>query len=161
MTDNAREFRNALGQFLTGVTVVTARDKDGNRIGMTANSFSSVSLDPMLVLWSIAKSASAFDAFEHVTQYAIHVLGEEQQAVSNQFAAKEGDRFAGIALEENGDGVPLLRDYAARFECDIDARHEGGDHIILVGRVTDFDYKPAKPLAFHAGKYVAVKSIES
>ena len=148
-----KEFRTALGQFATGVTVITALDADGNKIGMTANSFSSVSLDPMLVLWSVAKSANGFNAFNHAQHYAIHVLNAEQQAVSNRFASKVEDRFEGYDCALGHGGVPLLTDYCARFQCEAESRYEGGDHIILVGRVLDFDHKAAAPLIFHAGGY--------
>lgn len=148
-----REFRNALGQFTTGVTVVTTLDADGNPVGMTANSFSSVSLDPMLVLWSVARSAGNFNAFNQADHFAIHVLHAGQQAVSNQFAAKGGDRFAGIDFDRGFQGVPALTDYCARFECSTEHRYEGGDHIILVGRVQHYDYTNKSPLIFHAGRY--------
>lgn len=148
-----KEFRNALGQFATGVTVITTLDKDGNKVGMTANSFSSVSLDPMLVLWSIAKTAGAFEIFNEADHFAIHVLNADQQQVSNQFASKAVDRFEGIDCNVGHGGVPLLTDYSAVFQCDTEARYEGGDHIILVGRVVDFDYKSHAPLLFHAGRY--------
>jgi len=148
-----KEFRNALGQFATGVTVITSLDKDGNKVGMTANSFSSVSLDPMLVLWSIAKTSGNFEAFNQTDHFAIHVLNAEQQQVSNQFASKAADRFEGIDCTLGHAGLPLLPDYGAVFQCDTEARYEGGDHIILVGRVMDFDYKSHAPLIFHAGRY--------
>ncbi|MFC6634321.1 flavin reductase family protein [Microbulbifer taiwanensis] len=154
-----RKFRNALGQFATGVTVVTALDRSGNRVGMTANSFSSVSLDPMLVLWSVAKSCNAFDVFNHAEQFAIHVLHAGQQQVSNQFASKVPDRFAGIPCAEGIGGLPLLKDYGALFQCQTEHRYEGGDHIILVGRVLDFDLKPKPPLIFHAGRYADLPEV--
>lgn len=154
-----RKFRNALGQFATGVTVVTALDQDGNGVGMTANSFSSVSLDPMLVLWSVAKSSNAFQVFNRVDRFAIHVLHAGQQQVSNQFASKVPDRFAGIACGEGQGGVPLLKDYSALFQCETEHRYEGGDHIILVGRVVDFDFKPKSPLIFHAGRYADLPQV--
>lgn len=150
---DTREFRNALGQFPTGVTVVTTKDRDGNKIGMTANSFSSVSLDPMLVLWSVAKNCKAFDAFNEAEYFAIHVLSADQQSLSNQFASNCEDRFAGIAHREGHGGIPVLDDYSAAFQCEIEARYEGGDHIILVGKVVEFDNKAQAPLIFHAGRY--------
>jgi 3-hydroxy-9,10-secoandrosta-1,3,5(10)-triene-9,17-dione monooxygenase reductase component len=152
-TKDPREFRNALGQFTTGVTVVTALDADGNPVGMTANSFSSVSLEPMLILWSIAKSCSSFAAFNQADHFTIHVLHAEQQVISNQFAAKGGDRFAGVEYASGHGGVPILTDYCARFECTTEHRYEGGDHIILVGRVEQYDHKSKNPLIFHAGRY--------
>jgi len=150
---DSKEFRNALGQFATGVTVITTLDKDGNKAGMTVNSFSSVSLEPMLVLWSLAKTAKTFDAFNVTERFAIHVLNADQQAISNQFASRGGDRFENIALTKGHGGIPILQDYSAVFQCEIEARHEGGDHIIMVGRVIDFDNKCQPPLIFHAGHY--------
>lgn len=154
---DTKEFRNALGQFPTGVTVVTTLDKEGNKVGMTANSFSSVSLDPMLVLWSIAKTSSSFDAFNETENFAIHVLSAEQKDVSNNFASKDCvDRFVTVNHEEGIAGVPILSDYNALFQCEIEARYEGGDHIIMVGRVVDFATKGSEPLVFHAGKYATL-----
>lgn len=152
---DAKAFRNALGQFATGVTVVTTVDRDGNKIGMTANSFSSVSLDPMLVLWSVAKNCKVFQEFNEAEHFAIHVLKAEQLPISNQFASTCEDRFAGIDTLEGIGGIPLLPDYCALFECELEARHEGGDHIILVGRVVNFQNRGQEttPLIFHAGRY--------
>lgn len=153
MSQDPKAFRNALGQFATGVTVVTTIDKNGNKIGMTANSFSSVSLDPMLVLWSIAKSCKVFDAFHEASHFAIHVLKAGQKDISNQFASPCDDRFAGIVTREGVGGVPLLEDYCAVFECELENRYEGGDHVILVGKVVNFDNRGDAPLVFHAGRY--------
>lgn len=156
-----KQFRNALGSFPTGVTVVTTLDKDGNKVGMTANSFNSVSLEPMLVLWSIAKSANAFDAFNNAKHFAIHILNEEQQGVSNQFAQKGIDRFDGIQYRSGHGDVPVLVDYTTVFECDIEHQYDGGDHVILVGRVQKFDHKDKAPLVFHAGRYTELAQAEA
>jgi len=150
---DSKEFRNALGQFATGVTVITTLDSNGNKAGMTANSFSSVSLEPMLVLWSLAKTAKTFDTFNQADRFAIHVLNADQQAISNQFASRCGDRFDGIQYTKGHGGVPVLADYSAVFQCEIESRFEGGDHIILLGRVIDFDNKCQAPLIFHGGQY--------
>lgn len=156
MTTNhmdSKAFRNALGQFATGVTVITTLDANGNRVGMTANSFSSVSLDPMLVLWSIAKTSKAFDVFMSAPCFAIHVLNARQKQLSSQFASNCDDRFTGIDTVAGHGDVPLLTDYSAVFQCETAARHEGGDHVIIVGRVVAFDNKALPPLVFHAGRY--------
>lgn len=150
---DTREFRNALGQFPTGVTVVTTVDAEGNKIGMTANSFSSVSLDPMLVLWSVAKTCKAFSAFTEAKQFAIHVLNASQKHISSQFASSCEDRFKDIEHIAGHGGVPILTDYSAVFQCDTEQLYEGGDHIILLGRVVAFDNKKLPPLVFHAGRY--------
>ena len=148
-----KAFRSALGQFATGVTVVTTLDSQGNKIGMTANSFSSVSLEPMLVLWSIARTSNAFDDFINADHFAIHVLNSEQQAVSNQFASKCEDRFCNVDHGEGLGGVPLLKEYSAVFQCQTEHQYDGGDHVIIVGRVLEFDNRGLPPLIFHAGRY--------
>ncbi|MBT8140541.1 MAG: flavin reductase family protein [Gammaproteobacteria bacterium] len=158
--NDPRAFRNALGQFPTGVTVITTLDGGGNRVGMTANSFSSVSLDPMLVLWSIAKTASAYDAFMQAKHFAIHVLSADQESTSQRFSAKDGDRFAGLDCENGHGGVPLLPEFAARFECTLESCYAGGDHDILVGRVEQFAHRDCIPLGFHAGRYINIPDFE-
>jgi len=150
---HTKAFRNALGQFATGVTVITTMDQHDRKVGMTVNSFSSVSLNPMLVLWSLAKSSKMFNEFHDAKHFAIHVLNADQIAVSNQFSSPCKDRFAGIDTDTGLAGIPILRDYCALFECEMEARHEGGDHIILVGKVLDFNTRNETPLIFHAGRY--------
>jgi 3-hydroxy-9,10-secoandrosta-1,3,5(10)-triene-9,17-dione monooxygenase reductase component len=150
---DATEFRRALGQFATGVTVVTARGADGQPVGLTANSFSSVSLAPPLVLWSLAKSARSLAAFESTTHFAIHVLEAGQVELSRRFAAGDSDKFSGLELDAGHGSVPLLRDYGARFECEKRHAFDCGDHIIYVGEVLQFDHRPSDPLLFHAGQY--------
>ncbi|MEZ5508190.1 MAG: flavin reductase family protein [Gammaproteobacteria bacterium] len=150
---DSKAFRNALGQFATGVTVITTVDAEGNKIGMTANSFSSVSLDPMLVLWSIAKTSKSFAAFTEARHFAIHILSAEQKALSGQFASNCEDRFCNVPHRNGLGGIPVLEDYSAVFECEMESRYEGGDHIIIVGRVIEFDNRGKAPLVFHAGRY--------
>jgi len=145
--------RKALGSFATGVTVVTARGKDGQRVGMTANSFNSVSLSPALVLWSIDKSSNCFDDFIQAENYVIHILGQDQQSISDQFAKSGGDKFAEINCSENHAGVPILPECSAYFECSIEHQYDGGDHIILVGRVANFVDSGSAPLIFYRGDY--------
>jgi 3-hydroxy-9,10-secoandrosta-1,3,5(10)-triene-9,17-dione monooxygenase reductase component len=153
-----REFRNALGTFATGVTVITARTADGSPAGLTANSFNSVSLDPPLVLWGLAKSARSMPVFAEAEHWAVHVLAAEQEAVSNAFAKSGEDKFAGIELEQGVADLPLLPDCAARFQCRTRYRYEVGDHVIFVGEVLDFDRRPASPLVYHAGRYALAAS---
>jgi 3-hydroxy-9,10-secoandrosta-1,3,5(10)-triene-9,17-dione monooxygenase reductase component len=152
-TDRARLFRNALGSFATGVTVVTARAADGTDVGVTANSFNSVSLDPPMILWSIGKNSSSLAAFMEAENFAVHILSSEQEHLSGQFAKSGSDKFAGVAIERGRGDVPLLMGCAARFQCRMAFRHEAGDHYILVGEVDDFDHDGRAPLAFHAGRY--------
>ncbi|MES0874001.1 flavin reductase [Sinimarinibacterium thermocellulolyticum] len=147
------EFRKALGTFATGVTIITARAGDGTPIGLTANSFNSVSLDPPLVLWSLANNAMSFEAFRAATHWAVHVLGADQEELSGRFARRGVDKFAGLEIEDGVGGVPLLRGCAARFECRTASQYQGGDHLIFIGEVLRFDRDEAAPLVFHGGKY--------
>ncbi|HBD13146.1 MAG TPA: nitrilotriacetate monooxygenase [Porticoccaceae bacterium] len=156
MTLDARAFRDAMGCFATGVTVVTARDEDGTNVGCTANSFSSVSLDPPLVLWSIAKNANSYNAFMKAKHFAIHILHSGQEDVSRLFATKDIDKFNEVGWSEGAGGTPLLDEYSVRLECTTEHLYEGGDHIIIVGRVHDMDNPDAEPLGFYQGKYATI-----
>lgn len=150
---DAKAFRAALGTFATGVTVITAVGRNGEPIGLTANSFNSVSLEPPLVLWSLAKKAFSLQDFVAAKHWAVHVLSAEQEGISNQFARSGQDKFAGVACVPSEHGVPLLQRCAARFECKTTFQYEGGDHIIFVGEVQQFEKNALAPLVFHAGKY--------
>lgn len=151
-----RAFRNTLGAFATGVTVITARDRDGQDVGITVNSFSSVSLDPPLVLWSLGKNAQCFSGFISAEYFAIHVLAENQEALSNQFASQIDDKFKGVELVRDQRGTPVLKHCAARFDCKTAVRHDGGDHIIIVGEVLGFENFEQLPLLFHGGRYCRI-----
>ncbi|QUS35674.1 flavin reductase family protein [Falsirhodobacter algicola] len=147
---DTRRLRDALGRFATGVTVVTIAGPDGP-MGMTANSFASVSLDPPLVLWSPARSSGRFEHFAKAKHYAIHVLSAEQVALCPAFS-RGGSAFGGLDVTMNEQGVPLLDGALARFECEQHATHEGGDHLIVVGRVTKVTLREGEPLLFAGGK---------
>ncbi|WNC72224.1 flavin reductase family protein [Thalassotalea psychrophila] len=150
------QFRNALGKFPTGVTIVTTKFGD-ELIGMTISSFNSVSLDPPLILWSIDKGARSLPAFKEANHFAVHVLSEEQQDLSNLFARQGADKFANVELETGIADVPMLSEYCARFQCQVEHQYEGGDHVIIVGRVLDFDAHDGKdPLVFHSGRYAQI-----
>ncbi len=151
--DRARRFRTALGAFATGVTIVTTRDADGMDIGLTANSFNSVSLDPPMVLWSLAKSARSLSAFLATSHFAVHVLAADQEELSLRFATRGTEKFSGIELERGVGQVPLLRGCSARFQCRTALRHEAGDHMIFVGEVAEFDHSELPELLFHRGRY--------
>ena len=153
MGEDKRAFRDALGAFATGVTIVTTTDAAGAPVGVTASSFNSVSLDPPLVLWSLAKTSGSRDAFCSSGHFAIHVLGESQEGVSNRFARPGTDKFSDVGWSAGDAGSPLLNDYAAAFQCRTRYQYEGGDHIILVGEVVAFDVRDQAPLLFHAGRY--------
>lgn len=153
ITQDARSFRNALGCFATGVTIVTTRDKEGRDVGLTANSFNSVSLDPPMVLWSLAKTSNALDAFMNGDHFAVHILSRSQQDLSNRFAQKGIDKFAGLEVGRGGGDVPLLEGCSACFECKTLYRYEGGDHMIFVGEVINFQHADQLPLVYHSGAY--------
>lgn len=151
--DQTRLFRNALGAFATGVTVITTRSAEGADVGVTANSFNSVSLDPPMILWSIGKTSSSLAAFMEAERFAVHILSAEQEMLSGRFAKSGTDKFAGLSVSRGIGDVPLLEGCAARFQCRIAFRHEAGDHYILVGDVEAFDHDGHAPLAFHSGRY--------
>lgn len=154
----SRRFRDALGAFATGVTIVTTKGADGEDIGLTANSFNSVSLDPPMVLWSLSRKAKSLPSFLHNPHFAIHVLAAEQDALSHLFATRGAAKFAGLELERGHGEVPLLQGCSARFQCRTAFKHEGGDHVIFVGEVLAFDASDRPPLLFHGGRYaVAVE----
>ena len=147
-------FREALAMFATGVTIVTARDEHGAPVGLTANSFNSVSLAPPLVLWSLSQQAGSMPAFARGSHYAIHIRAAGQHALAERFASRDVDRFAGVDWHEGGDGVPLLDGAAAVFECFNRSRYEEGDHVIFVGEVERCERSEgAQPLIFHGGRY--------
>ncbi len=146
--------RSALGLFATGVTIITMRSADGTLIGLTANSFNSVSLSPPLVLWSLGLKSGSLQAFLQTKHYAIHVLAVEQQYLAERFASKAEDRFAGVALREGAGGVPILEGCAAVFECKSKSQYPEGDHVILVGEVMACQHDATRsPLLFHGGKF--------
>lgn len=147
------EFRNALGSFPTGVTVVTAKGADGSLYGVTASSFNSVSLDPALILWSIGKESTSFQALMEAKYWNVHVLAEDQEALSGNFARSGGEKFDGVQFEEGVKGAPVIADCAAVMQCQIEHQYEGGDHIILVGRVLAFSDTGKAPLVFSRGRY--------
>ena len=150
------EFRKALGMFATGVTIVTARSAQGELVGLTANSFNSVSMTPPLVLWSLARAAGSMAAFSTGSHYAINILSAEQQDLARQFAARGNNRFAGVAFVPGAGGAPLLEGAVATFECFNRSRYEEGDHVIFVGEVERCTHREgASPLLFHGGKFYA------
>ncbi|QMU59741.1 MAG: flavin reductase [Boseongicola sp.] len=149
--DTSRAFRDALGSFATGVTVVTCKSTEGP-LGITANSFASLSLDPPLVIWSPARASKRFAAFEAANDYAIHIMSCDQFELCSGFA-RDGWDFSKADWEENASGVPLLNNCIARFECTRHAIHDGGDHAIIVGRVTNAATQLGDPLIFSKGSY--------
>lgn len=151
-----RAFRRALGNFATGVTIVTAATADGQKVGVTANSFNSVSLDPPLVLWSIDKRSGSYEVFEQAAHFAVNILSADQINLSNQFARPSDDKFVGVTHELGEGSAPLFPDCAARFQCEKYQQIDGGDHWILVGKVLAFDDFGRSPLLYHQGAYSMV-----
>ncbi|MEZ5608534.1 MAG: flavin reductase family protein [Burkholderiaceae bacterium] len=147
-------FRAALGMFATGVTVITARASNGQLVGLTANSFNSVSLDPPLVLWSLNGRSASLAVFRAGTHYAINVLAADQLELAQRFAAPMRDRWAGVAWQPGQSGAPLIDGAAAHFECCNRSRYAEGDHVIFVGQVERCEHRAgAAPLLFHGGRY--------
>ncbi len=145
--------REALSSFATGVTVVTTATPQGRRIGLTANSFTSVSLDPPLVLWSLKKNSANLDVFRQATHFAVNVLSSRQKELCFRFASRlEGDRFDGVALEPSRFDLPLLADSLAQFECSAYHEYEAGDHVMFLGRVERFSKGQGDALIFSGGR---------
>jgi len=147
------DLRVALGQFATGVAIVTTRAPDGRSVGLTINSFASVSLEPPLVLWSLSTRSSSLAAFSVARSVAIHVLSADQEALARRFAAPAVDRFAGVHRGIGTGGAPLLEGVVARFICSPYAQHEAGDHVVFILRVDRWERAGGRALAFHAGRF--------
>lgn len=148
------EFRASLAMFATGVTIVTARTPAGILIGLTANSFNSVSLNPPLVLWSLSQAAGSMAALSEGSHYAINILAADQRALAERFASKREDRWSDVLFTEGACGAPLLTGAAATFECFNRSRYEEGDHVIFVGEVERCSHRAGvSPLLFHGGKF--------
>ncbi len=156
MEFDERRFRDALGVFATGVAVVTGLTESGERLGMTVNSFNSVSITPPLVLFSLARKARSFAAWTRIPRYAINILSQHQEELSNRFARPLADKWSGLLVLDGKSGVPLLPNALAAFECEPFARYDGGDHEIFVARVIALRISPHKadpPLIFFGGRY--------
>lgn len=151
---NSNTFRAALGRFATGVTIVTTRSSAGQPLGLTVNSFNSVSLQPPLVLWSLGLRSAALPVFMQAPHYAIHVLSAQQRDLALRFAAQGVDRWSGLEFAEGVGGVPLLPGVVASFECRSRSRHEEGDHVIFVGEVERCQHRlEVRPLLYHGGRF--------
>ncbi len=155
---DARAFRRALGNFATGVTVITAQNSQGEKVGITANSFNSVSLDPPLVLWSLVKDSGSFTVFESATHFAVNILASDQIALSNHFAKPQRDKFENINWKAGIGSCLLLPDCAGRFQCEAYDRIDAGDHWIFLGKVVAFDDFGRAPLCYHQGSYSIVSA---
>lgn len=154
MTDKYRPLKDAFGCFATGIAVASCRDGENALTAMTVNSFTSVSLEPPLVLWCLENRASSYSAFMAAQTYGISILRADQQEASTRFARFLPDGPAEEEFETVGDGAPLLRERLAGFDCRIVGRHDAGDHVILVGQVTHFDSIDGAPLIYYASNYM-------
>jgi flavin reductase (DIM6/NTAB) family NADH-FMN oxidoreductase RutF len=158
--DAARALRSSLGLFATGVCVVSAIDQQGHPMGLTINSFSSVSLNPPLILWSLDRGSDTMPVFEAVQSFCVNVLGDGGQDLSQRLSRKGGHRLHEGEWTAGATGSPVLTDAIAHFDCTIAARHDGGDHVILVGRVEGHAHREAaQPLLYYRGRYRALQSV--
>lgn len=153
MAVGSQEFREALGRFATGVAVVTAQTEEGEAVGVTVNSLTSVSLDPPLVLICLDRKMTAIEAFSRGQHFAINVLAENQQALSERFAFRRHSGFEGVAFETWNGGCPVIDGCVANLECSRFEVHSGGDHLIVVGRVERIRTSDRKPLLYFRGDY--------
>jgi len=148
-----RDFRNALGTYATGVTIITAAAPGGKPYGLTCNSFASVSLNPPLVLWSLVIYSASLSVFQNASHFAVNVLGASQEDLANKFARSSEDKFSGVEWAPGVGNVPLLKESVANFQCRAVNRYYGGDHVIFLGAVEAYSYNRNEPLLFARGGY--------
>lgn len=153
---NPDDLRSAFGAFPTGVTVVTTQTTTGEPVGFTANSFTSVSLDPPMLLVCPGRLLTSFDTFSSCTQFAVNVLAEGQEDIANTFARFKGDRFSAVAWTGDRDGLPLIDGVAAQFSCATDQAVSAGDHIVLIGKIREFTYSGMRGLGYAGGSYFSL-----
>jgi flavin reductase (DIM6/NTAB) family NADH-FMN oxidoreductase RutF len=150
---NPRDFRNALGTYATGVTIITAAAPNGKPYGLTCNSFASVSLNPPLVLWSLGMFSQGLTIFQNASHFTVNILGASQQALATRFAKPSEDKFAGVEWTPGLGNAPILADGVANFQCRAADRYYGGDHVIFLGAVEAYAYNRQEPLLFARGGY--------
>jgi flavin reductase (DIM6/NTAB) family NADH-FMN oxidoreductase RutF len=155
-TWDKRDLRNALGSYGTGVTVVTSGNSKSRLVGVTANSFTSVSLDPPIVLWSLVSTSPSLEVFDQSGRFVINVLALHQIDLSKQFSKTLADKFAGVEYQEGLDGLPIIQNCVATFECKTIQRTVVGDHVLFLGQVENYVYESKTPLLFCQGNYVQV-----
>lgn len=149
-------FKEAMGRFGTGVTVITTRDLEGLPAGFTASSFSSLSLDPPMVLFCLGREAQCFDAFYGADNFGVNILSSGQEAISNRFSQRAGDKFKAVPLTDSTTGVPLIKGSLASLECRVTEKLPGGDHLIFLGEVQHIRLSEGAPLLYYMGKYHSV-----
>lgn len=148
-----RKLRDALGEFATGVTVVTSLTPDGHLVGLTVNSFSSLSLDPPLILWCLTLDSGLVDLFKPGQKFNVNILSKNQEEIALKFARPGEDRFQGVGIHHDRDGVPLLEDTSGTLNCQVSETYPGGDHIIIVAKVVRYRETDKLPLLFHKGSF--------
>ena len=153
-----RALRGVLGRFATGVTIVTCLDADGARVGLTANSFGALSLNPPLITWALRTSSTSLPVFEAAERFVVNVLAEAQVDVSRRFASSEPNKFDGLAFAQSQHSLPLIHGASAWFECRTVSRQVAGDHCLFIAEVERFTSSEAAPLLFHVGGYFALGS---
>lgn len=160
MTIDRKAFRDSLGCFVTGVTVVTTTGADGEHVGLTVNSFNSVSLEPPMVLFSLDRGAQSLPIFESSGHFAVSVLSDAHEALSNRFARRNADKWDGVFCRVGTNGCRLLDGAMATFECTTYAQYDGGDHVIFVGTVVAMNVdQGAKPLVYYRGAYNSLSAV--
>ena len=150
---NTHNLRKALGSFVSGITVITSADSKQEPVGVTVSSFCSLSLDPPMVLWCIARQARSTPVFAEAQHFVAHILAHDQWHLAEKFATQGADKFGSSDWQSSEHGIPVLDGCAAHFECARDAVHEGGDHLIITGTITSFVTRDIEPLAYHQGRY--------
>ena len=150
------ELRRVMGHFATGVTIITTKSKEGAPAGLTANSFTSVSLDPPLILVAVDKKADSWPHFEESKVFTVNILNDEMETLSRKFAVSGGDKFQGVAYHTGANGVPILDGALAYLECNLYATYDGGDHTLYLGLIEQVETHEAKPLIFYRGGYRAI-----
>jgi len=160
MSIDPREFRNTLGCFATGITVITTVDRDGGPVGFTANSFTALSLDPPLILFCLDRNATCFESFHRNRHFAVNILTTEQQNISNRFAKSGADKWSGVEFCSGETGCPILIGSLASLECEVDEVFEGGDHVIFIGKVMAMQRTDggSQPLLYFRGRYAGLSS---
>lgn len=151
--ENRRRLRFALGRFATGVAVVTTCDPSGEAVGLTVNSFTSVSLEPPLVLWSLNKRSRSLAAFSRAGRFAVNILAKHQRYIAERFCSDIHDRFCGLTYELGSLCVPILSGSVAWFQCTTMSKLRGGDHFVYIGRVVEFRYRNTPPLLYYCGEF--------
>ena len=150
------ELRRVMGHFATGVTIITTASKSGAPFGLTANAFTSVSLNPPLLLVAVDKKAESYPLFEESKVFTVNILSDEQETLSRKFAVSGGDKFQGVAYQMGANGVPILDGALAYLECKLYAVYDGGDHTLFLGEIEEARTREIKPLIFYRGGYRAL-----